>query len=278
MKAMKGFLFGSVLMLLSLGALALSVVVSDSQRDFDAAKLSVFDRVDDELKAANNGYKGILGKFVKIRAIGNNVTFSETLPDTSASDFFVFVGDFTAFVEANATFKIDVNLSSINDTLPLVIRPASAVYHHPDGFGDNILEVISASQVTGYNVTVLLNKTGSTPVEWEQGPVNDPQGMAVYIQTGGLTGHDFVYSGTLSRTQLSKLKLKVPGQDMFIEIGNDTVPGRARVISDNQTTTALVNTTVTVGMNSPFVTFPGSSINITAGEYNISRIAAVRVA
>lgn len=277
---MKGFLFGSALILLSLVVLGLSITMSteSSQRNSDMLRLSVFDRVDDEIKATNNGYHDILSKFITVNIKGNNITFSETLKDTSASNFFTFASNFKTFVETNSSFKIKIDLSGVTNKLPLRIKPANVLYDHPLDFGDKRIEVTNAQQILGYNITILLNKTGATPVEWGEGPVNDSQGLKVNIISAGLTGNDFSFSGNLSRTGLSELRVKFPGADLIIQIGNENVPGRLRITNDNTAITALVNTTITVNATNLFVPFPDQSINITAGEYNISKVDAVRVA
>ena len=276
---MKGFLFGSALILLSLVVLGLSITMSaeSARRNSDVLRLSVFDRIDDEIKATSNGYRDILNNFIKISIRGNNVTFSETLKDTSASNFFTFASNFKTFVETNSSFKIKIDLTGITNKLPLRVKPVNALYDHPRDFGDNRLEITNAQQITGYNITIFLNKTGATPVEWDAGPVNDPNGMTINIKTGALSGNDLTFSGTLSRTVVSELVIKFPGSNMIIEIGNEDVPGRLR-ITNNNPITALVNTTLTINATNLYVAFPDQSINITAGEYNISKVDAVRVA
>lgn len=276
----KGFLFGSALILLSVVVLVLSITLStqSAERNSDLSRLSVFDRIDDEVKATQNGYRELLSYFIKIKVRDNNVTFSETLKDTSGSNFFTFANNFKTFVEQNASFKIKIDLSGITSKLPLKILPAGVLYSHPLDFGSKRIEVTNAQQIVGYNITILLNKTGATPVEWEEGPVSDPQGLRVNISVGGLTGNDFTFSGTLSRTELSEIRVKFPGADLIIQIGNEDVPGRLRITNDNTDITALVNTTITVNSTNLYVAFPDQTINITAGEYNISKLDAVRVA
>ena len=277
---MKGFLFGSALILMSLVVLGLSITMSteSSKRNSDMLRLSIFDRIDDEIKATNNGYRDILNNFIKISIQGNNATFSETLKDTSASNFFTFANNFKTFVEKNSSFNIKMDLTGVTNKLPLRIKPVNVLYDHPLDFGDKRIEVTNAQQITGYNITIFLNKTGATPVEWEEGPANDANGLRVNIVTGGLTGNDFSFSGTLSRTELSELRIKLPGADTIIRIGNEDVPGRLRITNDNTATAVLVNTTITVNATNLYVAFPDQSINITAGEYNISKVDAVRVA
>jgi len=277
---MKGFLFGSALILLGLVVLGLSVTMSAEsvKRNADLLKLSVFDRLDDEIKATQNGYRELLSYFIKIKVHGNNVTFSETLKDTSASDFFTFASNFKTFVEKNSSFDIKIDLTGITNKLPLRIKPIDILYNHPLDFGDKRIEVTNVQNVVGYNITVLLNKTGATPVEWDEGPVNDFTGLRVSIVTGGHTGNDFTFSGNLSRTELSKLRIKVPGEDMTVEIGDVNVPGRLRITNDNTATAAFVNTTITVNATNLYVGFPDQTINITAEEYNISKIDLVRIA
>lgn len=277
---MKGFLFGVSLVTLSLVVLGLSITVykTNSERNGDLVRLSVFDRLDDEFKATQNGYKIILSNFIDIIVQGNNITFAETLQDTSASDFFTFADNFKTFVEKNSSFSTSIDLSGITNDLPLWVKPVNVLYNHPKNFGKDEIDVTNTGQVIGYNITILLNRTGATPVEWVSGPENNTAGLIVSIVTGGLTGNDFMFSGNLSRTKHSTLKIKIPGDDMFIDIGDKDVLGMLSITNKNKNTVAFVNTTLWVNATNLYVTFPDQSINITASEYSISKLSTVRVA
>ncbi len=276
---MKGFLLGSALILLSLSVLGLAIVTTqaDRQRNSDMLRLSVFDRIGDEFAATENGYRTIVSEFINLTIKDGNVTFSDTLSDSSASNMANALNNFSNFVETNSGFSIRLNATGITNELPFTIQPSGILYNHPDGFGGKTIEVTNAQQVTGYSIAIMLNRTGATPVEWRKGPYNDSAGIAVSIVTGGLTGNDFSFSGILSRTQTSKLRIKIPGEDMFVNIGDNSEPGKLTIENEDEDILVFVNTTIMTDSADAFVAFPVSSINITAEEYNISRVAPVRV-
>ncbi len=275
---MKGFMLGSALIILALVFLVFSASTATigRERDENTLRISVFDRIHDEIKATENGYREIFSSFVRVKISGNNVTFSEALPDKTAPDISASLDNFRRFVEMNSSFS-KVSMTGVANDMPLIIEPSGVTYTHPDGYGTKTVRVTNAANVTGYNITVLLNRTGATPIEWENGPYENPAGIPVSIIAGGLTGTDFAYSGTLSKTQMSTIRIMFPENDMFIQIGSSSDPGRLTIDNNNNNQVAFVNTTVAVN-SVPFVAFPALTINITAGEYNISRSANVKVA
>ncbi len=276
---MKGIVLGAGLILLSLTLLSMVFVLSEADTKLSAelSRRHVFDRINDEIKATENGYAEILGKVIQITKSNNTVTFNESLPNGDSAGFVANVNNFKVFAENHSKFKTIITLGAVTTDLPLTVRPAHVLYSHPRGFGNDRIEVTNAQKVLRYSIDILVNRTGANPVEWDEGPEVDANGVGFSIVVRGLTGTDFTYSDNLSRTEKSRLEIKIPGADPVIEIGGEDDTGMLRITNGNPavlfvTTNMTMNTTELVSVH-----FPEKSINITASEYNISRVEAIRV-
>ena len=276
---LKGILFGSGLILLSLALLSLSFLLfkTSVQSSTDISRMAVIDRIKDEISSVENGYSVILARYVNATARGNNISFLETLPEGASGGFFTEISRFETFAQNNSDFAIVLNLSSLGTNLPLSL-PKGVIYTHERGFGGNVTDVQSASAVVSYIVNVTVNRTGAPDLSWLS--VNEvTNGVRFSIEAKGLTGTTRYDSRILSKNAQSELIIDVPGTtaDPRIFVGNASDPSGLK-IHNNGTDALFLN--ITVGINTTealFVSFPQQTINITSGEYNISRTSAIRI-
>ncbi|MBI2076076.1 MAG: hypothetical protein HYT72_02395 [Candidatus Aenigmarchaeota archaeon] len=271
---MKGMFFSVIVLLLSLTLLGFTFLLFRSNFESSASvlRMGVTDRIIDEIKSYENGLHTILDKAVNVRTTSNAVVFIEDLPNSNAKSFPENINSFKNFAEARSDFFLRLNIAP---NLGLRMMPSQAIYYHPRGFGNETIEVTNASTVARYSINITINRTGATPVSWNT-TNEDPNGIAFDVTVGGLTGTDFTDSKNLSRTSASRLSIKVPGGNIEIYIGGSE--NSRLVINNTNSIVAFVKTSVFFSQSSNYVTLNDQSINITAGEYNISRIDAVRVA
>lgn len=273
---MKGMFFSVIVLLLSVTLLGFTFLLFRSNSEISASvlRMGVSDRVMDEIKSYENGFHTILDKAVNVRTTSNAVVFTEDLPNSNANSFWENTNNFKNFVEARSDFLLRLNIS-LTPNLQLRMMPSNAIYYHPRGFGNETIAVTDATAVTRYSVNITINRTGATPVSWNT-TNEDSSGVAFDVTVGGLTGTDFTDSKNLSRASASRLSIKVPGGNIEIYVGGSENSGL--VINNTNSIVAFVKTSVFFNQGSNYVTFNAQSINITAGEYNISKVDAVRVA
>lgn len=272
---MKGVFFSVIILLLSLTLMGFTFLLFEFgiESSSDTLRMGTAERINDEIKAAENGFQKIVAKAVEITPAGKSVVFFESLPNGDANGLSGNINSFASFVSNKSSFDMKFNIS-LTDNTALRIKPSETVYTHPNGFGNNTILITDASAVTRYSLNITLNRTGATPVSWNT-TNEDPDGVGFDIIVGGLTGTDFMDSKNLSRSSASRLSVKVPGGNLEIYVGGTD---NSRLLIDNTNSiVAFVKTGVFFNRSSNYVAFNDQSINITATEYSISRVAAVRV-
>lgn len=275
---LKGILFGSGLILLSLALLSLSFLMfkTSVQSSMDTSRMAVIDRIKDEISSVENAYSVILARYVNATARGNNISFLETLPEGASGGFFTEISRFETFARNNSDFVLEINMSP-GTNLPLSL-PRGVIYTHERGFGGNTTGVQSASSVTSYTVNVTVNRTGAPDLFWLS--ISEvTNGVRFSIEAKGLTGTTRYDTRILSKNSQSELIIDVPGTtaDPRIFVGNASDPGGLK-IHNNGTDALFLNITVEINATEAlFVSFPQQTINITSGEYNISRTSAIRI-
>ncbi|MBI2971317.1 MAG: hypothetical protein HYY37_02780 [Candidatus Aenigmarchaeota archaeon] len=279
---MKGIVLGIGVLLLALVLFSMAFMLAESsgRKSRDIDRLHVFDRLDDELKATENAYRDIVGKAIIISRGNRTVFFNETLPSGDAASFTANVDNFRAFVGSHSQFAMKLDMSQVTSTLPLTIRPAGVRYDHPSGFGNGTIDITNAQAVLRYNVSILVNRSHNTPTKWKDGPNVDTNGIGFDITISHNGGTDFAYSNKLSTTLPSAIEIKLPGgnNEITITIGNASMPGMLHITNNDATIRAFVAVNMTVNTTDLIsVNFPEKSINMTAPEYNISKLDAVRV-
>lgn len=275
---LKGILFGSGLILLSLALLSVSFLMfkTSVQSSMDTSRMAVIDRIKDEISSVENAYSVILARYVNATARGNNISFLETLPEGASGGFFTEISRFETFARNNSDFVLGLNLSP-GTNLPLSL-PKGVIYTHERGFGGNMTGVQSASSVTSYIVNVTVNRTGAPDLSWLS--ISEAaNGVRFSIEAKGLTGVTRYDTRILSKNVQSVLLIDVPGTtaDPRIFVGNASDPGGLK-IHNNGTDALFLNVTVEINVTEAlFVSFPQQTINITSEEYNISRTSAIRI-
>ena len=264
---MKGILFSiglTMMGLIVLGA-ALSLAQGRTRENIDILKLSVYDRIYDESASIDNGYRSLVSNAITVTSSGNNVSFKEVLPNPYAADFQLDSARFVLFVRQFKDFEMKISVDEGN--LPMFVLPAGILYNHTNGFGGNTISVSNAQAVKKYDITITLPASGS--FNWTS--INtDPGGLEVHIrgEPGGYDGTSF-----LSTSATSVFRASSGGNDTLLTFG----PGKALDIASNSLT-AEITTSMTIDTTAPLsVVLNDESINITASEYNITRIGPVRV-
>ncbi len=278
MRCRKGVLFSAGLILLSLTLLSLSFLLftSGKESSSDTARMAVADRINDEARSIENAYSAILSRHVNVAINGNNVSFSETLPEGASDDFFTSISRFETFATNNSEFSVALNTSLLQNRLTLAVIPGGITYTHGNNFGGNETRIANASAVTSYTLNITMNRTGTINLRWIT--LNeDAGGVRFSVEVRGLTGTSKYASRILSRTSISELQLETGGTQPQIFIGNADDAGMLRVVNGNDDAMFLNITLSLSGNKAVSVEFQKESINITSEEYNITRTSAISI-
>ena len=273
---MKGVLFTACLTLLALVVLSASFLMHQQGMENAGVilKLAPFDRISDEFSSAESGIRGILNAAgISVSVEGNTATISEPLPNPNAYAFDSNINDWEQFIEGSSRFLLDVNMSGLNETLPICI--SGARYYHYPVFGSNITRITNASGIANYSLNISVDISGSISMIWdktEAGPNNFR--IAASTDTGSASSEQ-----NLDFSKSSRLSVSVLGPETYnitVAIGDASDPGFLSIENEY-----YLYTYITTGMTFstiPLVYFPEQSINITGSQYNISRVSPIKIA
>lgn len=273
----KGFLFtvGLVFLALVIFGAAFILFQTNLQRERET-RLSIYDRITNEVQYIENGFREIVLSVALIEVSDKNVTITEDLPNGKADAFKKNTRRFKMFVENKTDFALKINITEINASLPFLINGTR--YYHENGFGGNKIVIANASSVDAYDlyITTSLTNINCNWIDREDatGGVNFTVAI-LGVGSGPCSGTRY----TLERDDTSELKINSTQANIYIRIGDDNDPGEL-VIDDSENSAVInVRTKMTFNKNNMLtVSLPEQSINITALEYNISKVGAIRIA
>ncbi|MFC2143499.1 hypothetical protein ACFLQN_03805 [Candidatus Aenigmatarchaeota archaeon] len=282
---MKGIFLGMSIILLSLVLLLISQITLENIIDEgeSVSRFSVFDRITDEKRSIENGFKDIL-RANNVTIVSNSTFFSikELSPNPQYLNFSNATGIWKNFTENNSDFDIKINITEINQFLPL--RMNNIKYSHPKGFGYNKTEITNASIVDRYIVFLdLSDKNGAIKATWLQESAGSDR-IIMFVKTGNET---MVDSKLLDFSQQSLINITiqriavaatdVENNTIYVTIGNPSDDG---YLSIENVYNIYLNSEINMSFP-PQVTnavyLSEESINITSTHFNISSVVALRV-
>src|SRR3989344_5328434 len=110
------------------------------------SEVGVIDRVSDVALSIKSSLRDIfnLEANINVTLDGKNIIFNEELPNDEDDDFRDDMNNFKDYLELEfkENPKVEINATKITDELPLVIKPNSITYTHPEGFGGKEINII----------------------------------------------------------------------------------------------------------------------------------------
>ena len=164
----KGILFtaGLVLMASVLLTLAILLFYNTMESEERFIEMSSLDTMHNLYDSVDNGIREILfgtlgDDYVIVNQIEDQVVFKEGLSNIDYTNFEGNLTSFKSFVESNFG-GVSLNITEMNNTLPLVVYPHEVVYTHPNGFGGNEIGVYPSnySILEGYEVSFNVTPDG----------------------------------------------------------------------------------------------------------------------
>ncbi len=273
---MKGMFFTLGITLMALVLLTLVVLVNHSVTESQPAvsEMVIFNRMQDEIEYTSRELISIVNLFnITVSVDGNTVSIQEDLPFPNVGRFQTNMQDWKTFTETNSNFNLDLDVTDISNTLPLVIND-QVEYRHTNGLSGNKIEVGNASLVESYSIEILVQGDGNVTFGWNEIESGD-QNFTLTVKTNNQTNST---SQSLDFSKGSELDVEIGGSEINIGIGKGSDAGFLKVDNEDQLTLTLTTNITLNTAGDVKVSFPDSIINISSSQYNISRVTTARVA
>jgi hypothetical protein len=271
---MKGIFYTLGLTMLATIFLFLVIVMfqHNSFMQKDISNIALFDNMNNEIAYIENGYKNIVNSAVNITISENIVIFEEQLPNIKATKFFEFADTFKELVENNSAFDLNINISKIQNALPLYVYPVGVLYNHTNGFGGNSVALSNTSLVTAYEINMTASSDGTINVTWSA--VSGPNALTITVSSGNETK---TYSKSLDFSQQTTVTIKIGSSTDTINVGGIDFGKLTIQNNDISALVSRIKATFSTTQNME-VNFPENTVTITSQEARVTKTDAIRIA
>ena len=267
---MKGVVFTILLTVMALSLLSLVLIFSNEKFVFsqEISRFGVYDRMDNEIKYIENGYRKIIGNVINISVSGNNATITENIP-YDYLDFYENVDGFASFISNSSNFDVSLDNVSIKD-MKMIIKPGNIVYDHIDGLGKNRLSISNTTSVMSYRLDMSISSRGSINISCDCQSGSDK--LIIFVTT---MNESTIRNYDIDFNEESEIDILIDNRRIDVDIGDE----KGSLYMNNQNTLSM-SFKIVIEINTTFpiiITLPEETINITSKDDNISRSSFLRV-
>lgn len=259
-------LFSFVLIVFTLSILIFTYGETSKER---LGELGILDKVYNLDSSVQNGVRKIFygSSGISITNDESIITIEENLPYISYITFNSNLDSFKLFVEGKEN-HINLNISEVENTLPLEIFPYNITYEH-NNYGGNIIN-IKYDNINFDKIEFIINIDESVlSCEWSyNGGSSD---LRVKVVGNDLSECDITNSIDFNSNNNS---ITINGGNVFIEINNKIINVQNNINPINIKTAIHLNR---IEGEETIIKIPGEIININFERFNLSRKGGIEL-
>lgn len=224
-KVRRGVLFtagiaGMMLVVLVFALVIYNNAINSRER---TSEVGVIDRINDVELSIKNSLRDIfnLEANINVTIDKSKVIFNEELSNDEDEDFRDTMGDFKAYLELEfkENPKVKINATKVTKNLPLIIKPNSITYTHPEGFGGKEINIIPEEfNFNAYELDFNTKGQSSGSLNQDEGHICSSGNSCIplIIKTNG----GLKFNKTVDMSISNKFILAIGGGTIIVKIQN----------------------------------------------------------